>query len=433
MKLAIAALTRVPGTFPNGKPLSGVFVPHAHYDEDGGAAYLCESGTIPCYGSKLFNQYWDQYYAVFNSGIQQTNLGRITGRGLPFDSDWRLASINPTLATAKYFKINTPVEDNTTFTFDNVTIQLLLTPSETPEQMTVWLPDVEVIHVGDLVLFAQCNTFTWRGEGNRNVNDWIRSLQKVLPLPFKYLLGSALPDVDRTYEESHMRVQRAIEFLTDVHDYVVGAALAGVHPTVMENSYTLPSSLTTDDYEMPFFHPQYQQVRGVIETLVGTVTPRYADFARIPIEEEYALMVKGLGGVDHALIFVDGTLFNESAPARSNLLYAIKIAEAIKYLLRAENSSEPHVHACMVLYSACRQLGYRSYALSERNFYLTCAYENRPELFATAPPSGAPASARGTSAEYDVSHVENIVAGTEFYGEPRIEKNQHRWIDWEGI
>eukprot|EP01105_Mastigella_eilhardi_P022481 TRINITY_DN552_c0_g1_i2.p1 TRINITY_DN552_c0_g1~~TRINITY_DN552_c0_g1_i2.p1 ORF type:complete len:253 (-),score=77.62 TRINITY_DN552_c0_g1_i2:305-1063(-) len=93
-KLAIMALTRSTA-FPNGKPLEAVIVPHAHYDEDGGAACLC---ATKCYGSKYFNQYWNQYYAIFNNGIEKTNLGRISGYSLPFDSDWRLTAMNPTLS-----------------------------------------------------------------------------------------------------------------------------------------------------------------------------------------------------------------------------------------------------------------------------------------------------------------------------------------------
>src|SRR6185295_15162783 len=79
-------------------------------------------------------------------------------------------------------------EDRLELTIAGVRLQLLHTPGETRENISVWLPDRRVLMPGDDFYRAFPNLYPIRGTRLRAPEVWIASLQKMIDLGAEYLV-----------------------------------------------------------------------------------------------------------------------------------------------------------------------------------------------------------------------------------------------------
>src|SRR5262245_24953467 len=83
---------------------------------------------------------------------------------------------------------NVLFDDRYEFTLGGVKFEIFSTPGETPDHLTVWIPQYKAAFTGDNYYESFPNMYTLRGTEPRWALDYIRSLNKVLALE---------PEIDR--------------------------------------------------------------------------------------------------------------------------------------------------------------------------------------------------------------------------------------------
>ena len=103
-------------------------------------------------------------------------------------------------------------------------VELLHTPGETPDHLTVWVPKLKAAFIGDNFYESFPNMYTLRGTRPRWPIDYIRSLEKVMALEPEIVIPSHGPAIVGKAE-----VQRQLKKMRDAIVYVHDAVLAGMN------------------------------------------------------------------------------------------------------------------------------------------------------------------------------------------------------------
>ena len=106
----------------------------------------------------------------------------------------------------------------------DVKLQLLHTPGETPDHLTVWVPKLKAAFVGDNFYESFPNMYTLRGTRPRWAMDYINSLNKVLSLEPEIVIPSHGPAIVGKNE-----VKRQLTKMRDAIVYVHDAVVKGMN------------------------------------------------------------------------------------------------------------------------------------------------------------------------------------------------------------
>jgi alkyl sulfatase BDS1-like metallo-beta-lactamase superfamily hydrolase len=103
-------------------------------------------------------------------------------------------------------------------------VELYHTPGETPDHLTVWVPKLKAVFLGDNFYESFPNMYTLRGTRPRWPLDYITSLEKVMSLEPEIMVPSHGPAVVGKAE-----IQRQLKKMHDAIVYVHDAVLAGMN------------------------------------------------------------------------------------------------------------------------------------------------------------------------------------------------------------
>jgi alkyl sulfatase BDS1-like metallo-beta-lactamase superfamily hydrolase len=102
--------------------------------------------------------------------------------------------------------------------------ELFHTPGETPDMLTVWVPKLKAVFVGDNFYESFPNMYTLRGTRPRWPMDYIRSLEKAMSLEPEIMIPSHGPAIVGKAE-----IKRQLQKMHDAIVYVHEAVLAGMN------------------------------------------------------------------------------------------------------------------------------------------------------------------------------------------------------------
>ena len=201
---------------------------------------------------------------------------------------------NPALAAAAASLLNiTPditFRDTLELDAGGVKLQLIHTPGETPDHLTVWVPHLKAAFVGDNFYESFPNMYTLRGTKPRWPMDYITSLEKVLALEPEIVVPSHGPAI---VGKDNIKAQLAKmrDAIVYVHDAVLKGMNdgKGVH-TLMEEIRLPPELDVGEGYGKISW-----SVRGIYEGYVGW-------FSGDPAE----MFPQGRGSVSDSLVRLAG-------------------------------------------------------------------------------------------------------------------------------
>ena len=206
-------------------PITAIFYTHSHGDHFGGTTSFPVTSNTLIYAHSSF--FANLQKTTISGPILKPRANRQFAAGLQaaegFDVNGFLGNgIGP---FATFNPPSTPVIYPNRF-FDtklNVTLagleyQLFYTPGETDDTITIFVPSLGVVCVGDNVYKSFSNLYAIRGTPPRDVRQWYRSVDLIRSLNPKIILGSHSAPITDNVQHILTTYRDAIAF---VHDQTI--------------------------------------------------------------------------------------------------------------------------------------------------------------------------------------------------------------------
>jgi alkyl sulfatase BDS1-like metallo-beta-lactamase superfamily hydrolase len=159
---------------------------------------------------------------------------------------FELAEFDPADATTGNYDAKIPVDvtftDKHSFKLGGLSFEVLATPSETHDALSVWIPERKAVFVGDLFYRSFPNIYTLRGTKPRWALDYVNSLDKVMALNAEILIPShGEPIFGGTEVRQTLKQYR--DAILYVHNAVVQGMNAGKSVDALVAEISLPKEL----------------------------------------------------------------------------------------------------------------------------------------------------------------------------------------------
>lgn len=272
-----AALTAV-----NGGPIRVIVLTHAHGDHTGGIAAWRQPET-KIVAHRLYPEFLDYtnrlagYFA--RSNVAQFGGAIGAGAQKPAAVERRDAA-----GPSVFF------DDKHSFEVGDTTFELLHTPGETPDHLTVWIPKLRAAFIGDNFYQSFPNLYTLRGTRPRWALEYVDSLNKVLALDPEIVLPSHGPAIQGpdTVKRELTKYRDAILY---VHDATVKGMNDGKDVATLMREVKLPPHLDVGES----YGKLTWSIRGIYEGYVGWFDGNVATMFGPP-SQGYGEIVKLAGG-----------------------------------------------------------------------------------------------------------------------------------------
>lgn len=173
----------------------------------------------------------------------------------------------------------------------DLTFRLMATPGETPDHMTVWVPELKAAFIGDNFYGSFPNIYTLRGTEQRKALEYVDSLNKVLALKPEVIFPShGEPIVGADAVRAALTKYR--DAILYVHDATVKGMNAGQDVFTLMKTVKLPPELEIGEG----YGQVAWSVRGIYEGYAGWFDGDAATMYPVSPTEAQAELAKLAGG-----------------------------------------------------------------------------------------------------------------------------------------
>ena len=291
-------------------PIHSVIITHGHGDHTGGVALWREPETRVIAQENMveFLHYQNRLSGLFNLR-NQAQFGFELGSTQipPSTADNFGADILP----------NTLFDKEYAFSLGGQQFQVLHTPAETYDALTVWMPQHKAAFVGDLYYRSFPNIYTLRGTKPRWALDYVDSLNRVLALKPELLLPSHGEPIEG-WDNIRAALTQYRDAIQYVHDQTVVGMNQGKDVYTLMREVKLPQELNVGEgYGWISW-----SVRGIYEGYVGWFDANPVSMYAESPESVYPELVAMAGGADKVIKQAQPLL------ERGELVKALRLAEA---------------------------------------------------------------------------------------------------------
>ena len=268
-------------TAVSGAPIKAIILTHGHGDHTGGVAQWRSTGT-DIIAHRSFDEFLD---------YQRRLAGFFAGRNASQFGGARpgAAAVPPSTGAARAVALvaTKTLDDRLALSIGGVSFEILHTPGETPDHISVWLPQFRTAFVGDNYYDSFPNIYTLRGTRPRWALDYVESLNHILALDPDLVLPSHGQPI-RGRDEVRKRLTKYRDAIRFVHDRTVAGMNEGKDVFTVMREVKLPPDLDIGET----YGKISWSVRGIYEgyagwfdgnasTMFGTAAAAYGEIARL--------------------------------------------------------------------------------------------------------------------------------------------------------
>ncbi len=353
------------------KPVKAVIYSHWHIDHFGGVAAFASvedaaSGKVKIIAHETFLENVIKGSAGGTGPILGARVDYSLGTLLDVGPEGRINGglgpdfviENPSLITP-----NVLVDDELDITIAGVRMRIVWVPSEAPDEIVVWLPDLEVLHTVEVLQGESFpNLHTIRGTRYRDPERWFTGIDVLRQFPARYMVPShgrpvsgreAVAEVLTSYRD-------AIQF---VYDQTLRYMNQGMLPDELVEVVHLPPHLADHPWLGDFYGGVPHSVRQIYVGELGWFLGDPTFLAPTATVEASSRYVQLMGGRDAVL---------QAASNAANEGDHQWAAELTTHVVRIDHEDWD---ARRLKAEALRQIGFGHTNNNWRNWYLTSAQE----------------------------------------------------------
>ncbi len=277
----------------NDGPVKYIILTHGHADHTGGVDIWKEKETqvIAQKNSTEFMHYQSRlarFFALRNAA--QFGLVRLSG--------------TPNGNFGGKIDATIVFDEKYEFKLGGLTFELVHTPGETADHLSVWIPELKAAFIGDNYFRSFPNLYTLRGTKPRWALDYVDSLNKVLSWKPELVMPGHGPAL-RGNKEITEKLTRQRDAILYVHDATVRGMNEGKDVYTLMREIKLPEHLQVSQH----YGSVSWSVRGIYEGYAGWFNGDPATMYATPPSEAYPEIVALAGGAEkvaaHAKKLVD--------------------------------------------------------------------------------------------------------------------------------
>jgi alkyl sulfatase BDS1-like metallo-beta-lactamase superfamily hydrolase len=280
-------------------PVKYIILTHAHGDHTGGVNAWREEGTeiiaqdehyeFVNYQNRLKGMFSQRNAAQFPS----LNVVQLSELEIAEGVDNFGADIVPTII----------FDEEYDFELGGVEFNVLHTPGETYDHLSVWIPKYRAAFVGDNFYTSFPNMYTLRGTKPRWALDYVESINRILALKPEILIPSHGDAIigEQQIERELTRYRDAILY---VHDKTVLGMNQGKDVHTLMAEISLPSDLDIGEG----YGRISWSVRGIYENYMGWFDGNPTSMFSTPVDDAYPQLVELAGGAEAVAMLAEAQI-----------------------------------------------------------------------------------------------------------------------------
>ena len=194
-------------------------------------------------------------------------------------------------------------DDKYEFTLGGVKFEVHATPGETPDHLSVWIPQRKAAFVGDNYYESFPNMYTLPGMPPRWALDYVNSLNKVMSWKPDLVMPSHGRPI-RGAEQVQVQLTRYRDAILHVHDAVVKGMNAGKDVYTLMREVRLPDHLIVGES----YGRLTWSIRGIYEGYAGWFDMNPSTMYESPPSAIYGDLVRLAGGPEKVITLAEEKL-----------------------------------------------------------------------------------------------------------------------------